>query len=64
MSLKKELTRAVLIQLFRDAVEEIAKKAQKEYAKRFPKRQRRIWQNAFYCFHLRYVFEKGRITEQ
>ena len=51
--------KSILVKAFREVVNKASKEILKEYYKRFPERQRRIWQNPFYCPHLKELLRKN-----
>ena len=50
---------SVLMKAFREVVNKASKEILRDYYKRFPKRQRRIWQNPFYCPYLKELLRKN-----
>ena len=57
--MKQKLDVVRLVKAFRKVVDKGFKEIMKEYYKRFPKRQRRIWQNPFYCPYLKELLKDG-----
>jgi len=57
--MKQKLDVVRLVKAFRKVVDKGFKEIMKEYYKRFPKKQRRIWQNPFYCPYLKELLKDG-----